>query len=159
MLSGCYLLIHGDAQEAVRHFDLALRGAEHIGFRAGQAMSHLAGAHARYALQEYEDARRHLKKARKIGRLINYRYVEFISLLTEAYFAFDRNSDKTGLSSLRKAMKYGRKHGYKNTYLIRPDIMEQLCKKALQAGRETEYVQEILRLRNMAAVEFRGHHT
>src|SRR3990172_1629498 len=105
MLSGCYLLIHGDAQEAVRHFDLALRGAEHIGFRGAQAMSHIASAHARYALQEYEDARRHLKKARKIGRLINYRYVEFISLLTEAYFAFDRNSDQAGLRALKNAIK------------------------------------------------------
>lgn len=150
LLSGCYIFIHGDAQEAARHFNLALRNAEHIGFRAGQTISHLANAQVMYAFQEYEDASLHLKEARKIGRRINYRYVEFIALLTEAYFAFDRNSDKTGLSCLKKAMKQGGRHGYKNTYLIRPDIMERLCKKALQAGIETEYVQEILRCRNMA---------
>lgn len=146
LLSGCYIFIHGDAQKAARHFDLALRDAEHIGFRAAQSISHLANAHVRYELKEYVDANHHLKKARKIGRLINYRYVEFISLLTDAYFAFDRNSERTGLSALKKAMKKGRTHGYKNTYLIRPDIMEQLCIKALQAGIETDYVQDILRV-------------
>ena len=153
MSSGCYILIQGDARGAARQFDLAGKRAEQMGFHAGEAMAHLANAQAKYAMKEYEDARRHLKKARKIGRLINYRYVEFISLLTDAYFAFDRNSDQAGLRALKKAMKKGKTHGYKNTYLIRPDIMEQLCRKALQAGIETEYVQDILRCRNMATAK------
>lgn len=54
-----------------------------------------------------------------------------------------------GLDALRKAMELGREQGYVNMFGWRPDVMSRLCVKALEAGIEVRYVQNLVRKRQL----------
>jgi DNA-binding SARP family transcriptional activator len=102
-----------------------------------------------HELREDGKALRHLKEGRKIGREINYRYAEFIALLTDAQFAFDRGKEVAGFSALSEALALGRECGYMNTHTLPPRSMARLSLKALQTGIETKYIQELIKKRNL----------
>lgn len=142
-------VLHKDFKQAAVHVDIALKQAEVTGFPLAESFCHIEYAQVMHELKEYKKALHHLKKAYKIAKLIRYRYMEFICLLTDALFAFDRETEKAGLALLRKGMALGRECGFINTYTLRPDIAASLCSKALQAGIETEYVQALIKKRNL----------
>ena len=144
-------LLRKDLKQAAMHAETALRQSQNTGFPLAESLCRLENAHVMHELGRYQKASSHLNSGRKTGRLINYKYVEFISLLTSALFAFDRGKEKSGLASLRKAMALGRECGYVNTYTLRPDAVARLCCKALEAGIETEYVRNLIRKRNLLA--------
>jgi LuxR family maltose regulon positive regulatory protein len=53
------------------------------------------------------------------------------------------------LKSLREALILGKEGGYLGTFIDHPSTMERLCAKALDAGIEVEYVQDLIRKRNL----------
>lgn len=77
------------------------------------------------------------------------RILEFMGFLSQAHFALDRNEDAEALAPLAKAMTLGRKEGYTNFYWWRSDVMSRLCARALEAGLEVEYVQDLIRKRSL----------
>ncbi|MGE5173267.1 MAG: AfsR/SARP family transcriptional regulator, partial [Betaproteobacteria bacterium] len=74
---------------------------------------------------------------------------EFRCLLAEAQFALDRGEKVRARDFLRKAMALGKEQGYLNTYFWLPSVMARLCVEALDAGIETDYVQNLIRKRNL----------
>jgi DNA-binding SARP family transcriptional activator len=93
--------------------------------------------------QEAED---HLSHALSIPQS---KIRQFLVLMAEALFALDRGGEASGLSSLRKALAIGKEGKYPDPHVDQPSAMAMLCEKALEAGIEVEYVQELITRRNI----------
>jgi len=61
----------------------------------------------------------------------------------------DQGKEVSALISLRKALTLGKRGGYFNTFIDQPFAMASLCTKALEAGIEVEYVQELVQKLNI----------
>jgi LuxR family maltose regulon positive regulatory protein len=95
-----------------------------------------------------------VKRAVSIILKIHRRYgmegqLGFEVYLTEAYIALEHGDEATALSSLKKGMGIGRKTGALNYWGWLPSVMARVCEKALEEGIEVEYVQELVRKRNI----------
>ena len=75
--------------------------------------------------------------------------LQFFRHLLQARVWFERDRNSQGLSELRLAMEMGRQHGYRTTPWWHAPTMAMLCMKALDAGIEVAYVQELVRQRNL----------
>lgn len=148
-LWGYYFLHKQDIKQAEIHADHALKYALDTGFLVAEEFARLEKAHVLHELKEYDKAMYYLKECQRKAQYIKYRHMEFISLLTEAQFAFDNGNEEAGLALLRNAFAIGAKLGYVSIYLMRPDSIARLCSKALQAGIEVEYVQEMIKRRSL----------
>jgi DNA-binding SARP family transcriptional activator len=131
------------------HSDLAVKFAIESGFTFSNALAYLIKALVMYELQTEVDALKHISLVRDMCSTLNQYQAEFRCLLADAQFAFDRGDEEAGTETLRKAMKLGREHGYINAYFWLPSVMTRLCMKALEADIEVEYVQSLIRKRNL----------
>jgi DNA-binding SARP family transcriptional activator len=78
---------------------------------------------------------------------------QFHAHMLEAQFAYERNNPSDGLKALRKALLLGKGQKYLNCFVDRPAVTAKLCTRALEAGIEVEYVQEIIRRRPLVPDE------
>ena len=69
--------------------------------------------------------------------------------MTKALRAFDDQKHETGLVFLCDALRIGKEEGYFDTFIDRPSALSKLCARALEAGIEIEYVQELIRRLNI----------
>jgi DNA-binding SARP family transcriptional activator len=69
--------------------------------------------------------------------------------LLEAHIELDDGRDEAALTALRRAMMLGRQGGYSTTYGWRPTVMARLCARALEAGIEVDYVDDLVRKRRL----------
>ncbi|MBI5755933.1 MAG: hypothetical protein HZA12_03320 [Nitrospirae bacterium] len=148
-LRAYYGLLRGDISQAASDADVAYRMALDAGFALNESLCHILNAHILHEQKRYREAKRRLDTGRKIADRIWARNVQFLCLLTEAHFVFDRGDEERGLKTLRKAMALGREQGYANNYLWLPDMMAGLCVRALDAGLETEYVRWLIKRRGI----------
>ena len=70
-------------------------------------------------------------------------------LLAEANFSFAYGQQLDGMKALTRAMAVGKTGDYVNSFVWQPAVMANLCAKALDAGIEVEYVQSLVRRRNL----------
>jgi ATP/maltotriose-dependent transcriptional regulator MalT/two-component SAPR family response regulator len=152
-LSAYGLLLAGRVSDAASHIDIAQDLISRAGVFFTEMTCNLLKAQVMQEQGEHEAADEHLGRARLMGSRLKSRFPEFSTLLAEAQFAFDRGDERKGLSTLRKAFSIGREHGYEHTYLSAwmPAVLTRLCAKALEAGIEEEYVQELVRRRGLLA--------
>jgi two-component SAPR family response regulator len=141
-------LLQRDLARASLHADLAVKFGIESGAVPNAACQYLINAIVMHELKREDEASEYLSEARRSCAMKTYQ-TEFGYLLVEAQFAFDRGAEASGLEFLRKAMALGRRHGYMNTFFWAPSVMARLCVKALEAGIETEYVQNLVRKRNL----------
>jgi LuxR family maltose regulon positive regulatory protein len=67
-------------------------------------------------------------------------------LLTEARFRLEGGDENQGLELLGQAMTLGRKRGYMTmVFCWQPSVMAELCRRALEAGIEPDYVRDFVR--------------
>lgn len=72
--------------------------------------------------------------------------LEFLHLLTRARLALGRGVEAEGLEDLRRAMALGRSRNYVITaWWWQPAVFADLCRKALAAGIEVEYVRGLVK--------------
>jgi len=95
-----------------------------------------------------------VKRAVPIVLRIHRRYgmegqLGFEVYLTEAYIALEHGDEATAMASLNKGMAIGRKAGALNYWGWLPFVMAKVCVKALEEGIEVEYVQRLIRKRNI----------
>ena len=74
---------------------------------------------------------------------------EFCCLFTRAQFDFDWGKEETAWINLRKALSLGKEIGFTGIYIDRPASTARVCLKALEAGVEVDYIQEMIRERNL----------
>lgn len=149
LLSAYYCLIKKDFKHAAGHAEPALKFAQEIGFPVAESICHLANSHAAHELKEHDKSLYHLNEGLRISRQIKDKHMEFVGLFAEAQFAFDNSNEEAGLASLRNAFSIAKGLGYVNIYLMRQDDIARLCCKALQAGIEVEYVQDMIKKRGL----------
>ena len=142
-------LLRGDPEEAALHMEQALKLRMEAGFTILTGWCHIQNAHVMHELGRHREATEHLAHAFDFARNIRGKNNEYAALLAEALFAFDQVKKEAGLLSLRKAFVLGRERGYFGTWGPPPSGMAKLCTKALEAGIEIEYVQELIRRLNV----------
>jgi hypothetical protein len=84
-----------------------------------------------------------------MARKMKSRLWEFYGLFAQTLFALDQGKDALCLVFLRKALEMGKEEGYINNSIREPSAMARICARALDAGIEVEYVQELIRRRNL----------
>lgn len=91
-----------------------------------------------------------IAQARRVGRRMrSAKPVQFMRGLLQAQVAFKLGMQRRGVRALRNALRVGSAEHYVNYPWWRRDIMADLCAEALKAGIETEYVQQLIRLRRL----------
>jgi ATP/maltotriose-dependent transcriptional regulator MalT/DNA-binding SARP family transcriptional activator len=152
-LSAYGLLLEGRVSDAAAHINIAQDLISRAGVFFTEMTCNLLKAQVMQERGEHEAADELLGRARLMGSRLKSRFPEFSTLLAEAHFAFDRGRESKGLSILRKAFSIGKEGGYEHTYLSAwmPAILTRLCAKALEAGIEEEYVQDLVRRRGLLA--------
>lgn len=142
-------LLQGDFTRASLHADLAVKFGVESGAVITAPYHYLIKAMVAHESRREDEASAYLFEVRKICGTLKAYQTEFGYLLVEARFAFDRGEEAAGLEYLGKAMSLGKKHGYANTFFWLPEAMAKLCMRALDAGIEVEYVQSLVRRRNL----------
>ncbi len=149
LLSSWASLISGDLSKALSQAELGLKSAVEAGNPQSEAYHHVGYALVLHELKREKEALNHLAESHALARSAKVPIAEFMCFLAEAQFAFDKGDEQSGLASLKKALSIGREKGYVNTYYWQPSVMANLCKKALEAGIEVDYVQNLIRKRNL----------
>ncbi len=139
----------GDLGELSFHTDRALKYVNEIEAPVFISFTHFLNAIALHRLGKREEAIDQLQKGSLIATDIKSKLLEFNSLLTQSYFAFDQEEEGSGLRLLNRAFALGKDQRFLNTFSGDPSMTARLCAKALEAGIEVEYVQEIIRKRNL----------
>ncbi len=150
-LMGWEALLAGERPRALEH---ARRGLAHAsGAPFPRAWNAIAVAIVLHEIGEEAGADEHLAIGRSIGRSVRSGMIEFMSLLAETEFALDRGREDEAVVALRAAMALGHANGYRVAPWWRPRVLVRLCAKALDAGIETAYVQDLVRRHGLSLEE------
>jgi len=153
-LSACYYFHIGKIDQAVFSAKKGLDLVQETGVPVSEALVRLVLSHALQETGTEDEAKRELATAKQAVIQTGSSYFEYLYGLTEAYFEYARENERGGLESLQKAMTLGRRKGFTTLlYFWRPAVMGRLCEKALEAGIEVGYVQNLIRILNLAPDE------
>jgi ATP/maltotriose-dependent transcriptional regulator MalT/DNA-binding SARP family transcriptional activator len=142
-------LLRENPEEAFLHAEMSLKLSIDVGSPLSSLYCYLAKAHVMNHLRKREEAIKYLTHASNIARQIKSKIFQFWVLLAKSLFALDQGEEATALTSLREALGLGREGSYINTFIYQSSTMVRLCEKALEAGIEVEYVQDLIRKRNL----------
>ena len=142
-------LLRNHLARAAVHADLAVKFGAAMGSPLMAPYHHLIKAIVMHELKDDTTAALHLREVWNILGTLRLHQAEFMALLSEARIAFDGGDETSGRDFLRRAMVLGREHGYENGFFWVSSTMARLCAKALDAGIETEYVQDLIRKRKL----------
>jgi DNA-binding SARP family transcriptional activator len=148
-LAACHRLLNKDLAGALEHGTLALGLAVDIGYPFAEAMSRSGMALLYYELNERQRAFEEVAKAHELAVRTGSKIVEFISGLFEAYFTLDSGEKNLAAERLRAAMALGKRQGFVNFHMWRPDIISRLCVLCLEEGIEQQYVKRLIRERDL----------
>ncbi len=166
-LAAWYALLQGNVSFALEYIGLATKIVTEIKMIFPEAACRLLMAHSLFEQGKYAEALAHVSQAHKIGTGLKSTLIEYMCLLSRAYFdlnfkvkekaeeeshlllKYNERQKENGLASLRQAMKLGWEQGYVNMFGWQPGVMANLCAKALDAGIEIRYVQELISSRNL----------
>jgi ATP/maltotriose-dependent transcriptional regulator MalT/DNA-binding SARP family transcriptional activator len=138
-------LYRGDLFKALTHMELATKLRTEAGFTLITGWCHIQNAHVRHAFGKHQEAAEHLDQSIRFSRAMRSKGNEYASLLAAALFSFDQGKEEEGYFHLRDALVLGKEEGYFGTWGVLPSHMATLCTKALEAGVEVEYAQELIR--------------
>ena len=136
-------------KQAAQHADLALKFCKDMGNPFSLVQCTLAKAHVLHLSGKDAEANEYLAHSLEMACRMKSRLWEFYGLFAQALFALDQGKDALCLVFLRKALEMGKEEGYINTFIREPSAMARICAKTLEAGIEVEYVQELIRRRNL----------
>ena len=149
ILKALEALVRGKPGEAAIHVEMAFKFAGQVGAPNSLLIFNIVKAHVMHQLNKHQEADSHLSIASDLADQIGSKLYQFSILLAKALFAFDRGEQASGSASLKRALAIGREGGYFYTYINQPYGVAMLCEKALEAGIEVEYVQELIRRLNI----------
>jgi LuxR family maltose regulon positive regulatory protein len=140
-------LIRKEHNQALREGRKALDFANRVGFQEEVAGTQLLLAQLLHMTGKRRGALKLLEKVRSYEEMKSRTPIMMVVLRTDAQFAFDEGNDYRGLSLLGKSLAMSREAGYLGMHFENPVKTIEACEKALEAGIEIEYVQEIIRSR------------
>lgn len=148
-LSSWRAALAGDFPLALSFAEEAIGLAEKIGAPCALALSHVYASRLLMETGRVDEAERHLDPALAIARGMWNPLLAYQCQLVSADIAFARGEECSGLAFLRTALAIGREKGYFHYENWLPSLMIRLCERALGAGVEIPYVQELIRRRKL----------
>jgi len=142
-------MLQADIPRAFQEQKLALDGAKQSGCTYFEVLCQLAMAQV---LTEYGDQTRALTHLRQVHDLVpqlKNRLLDFMSFLIDAHIDFKQLKIKDGRVALHKALVLGRENGFTHFLWWQPNMMAELCKRALDANLEIDYVKGLIRKRSL----------
>jgi LuxR family transcriptional regulator, maltose regulon positive regulatory protein len=148
LASRCYLRVN-DFSRSFAHEQEALKIAQERGLKFFEAQSWVQTAQIRLRQGDLEKAEEALACSEKLIPLFRDSYLECSHLMAAAYLCFSHGEEEKGLESIRKGLRLGREKDYANLGEYQSPMMTALCIKALDAGIEVEYIQNLIRRRHL----------
>jgi LuxR family transcriptional regulator, maltose regulon positive regulatory protein len=142
-------LLNRDLSHAALSADLSLQFCKEAGMPQTEAVGHIGKSYVLIALGRFHEAAEYVIEAYTIGKAIQNHMVEFMCYLLQAELAYSQDDEISGRAWLAKAMTLGKEMGYGSSFYWLPSNMVNLCMKALEAGIEVEYVQNLIRKRDL----------
>lgn len=143
-LSGALAMGSGEWQTAVEYFHLAVEIFERAGSCFSTALSRIALSQACFLSGDERSARQQLQAAAQ-GKWANSWLTAYQGLVTQAYLDIKNSKLKNGHAALCDGFKIARKHCLRILPSWNRAVSAFLCAEALNAGVETEFVQELIR--------------
>jgi LuxR family maltose regulon positive regulatory protein len=148
-----YNTLLGDLSEARTHAELAVKLAVEIrgaGLYFPEFLCRNALTNVLCETKNYQAAGDQLAVADDVVRRSRSRIFDFMHRLTKARILLEQGSETQGLDELRSALELGRSHNFINMlFWWQPTVMAVLCQRALEDGIEVDYVQNLVRKRNL----------
>jgi len=139
-------LLTGNHPLAISHTAFAVRIAQETGYIYPEMLCRLAQAQALHAGGESVEAQQTLNR---VGEMIEWTgslLFRFNWLLVSAHFSFARHDERAGFDFLREAVTIGRKNNFNSgLWWWHPEVMSDLCGRALEGGMEPGYVERMIR--------------
>ncbi len=139
----------GDYPAALRHQSVAQELARQIGMPFLIALAGLGMAQVLSSQQDIAGARRQLAAALRLARSTKLDVIVFPAQLLACRLLFNTHRDDAALAVLRRTLRSGRQQMHYNCYWWLGEQIADLCVRALNAGIETAYVQDLVRRRNL----------
>jgi LuxR family transcriptional regulator, maltose regulon positive regulatory protein len=147
LLSAWASFVQGDLPGAVSHSELCLALSAETGMWWTSALDRLGSALFLVELKKEKEARDQIDKVRAMAWPPNVPLLDFTFFLAHARLELNLGNEASGLESLKEAMIVGREQGYINAYFWHPPMMADLCKRALDADIEADYVRHLIQKR------------
>ncbi len=150
-----YHMSTGNLSHAVVHAETAVNLAETTGEYFYFILAGLVMARVSVASGEYDRAESQLASVRKRIRESESSICMFVLLMIEAELAIETGNEVRASELLAKALPIGKPHKHMNVlwWWWQPSTIARLFGKALDAGIETKYVQELIRSRKLTPDE------
>ena len=149
-LRAYYELFENNLEAANIHAQQSVEIAEKSGVPFFLSLSYLELSCVRFALGQYNDCLKLLKKCQDLAKEIDSGLLICSSTLIDAKFAFETDQYQKGLKKLGIALSMARERKYIGANLLSLYDYTKLCVEALKASIEVEHVQLIIR--NMALI-------
>ncbi|MHB8258444.1 MAG: BTAD domain-containing putative transcriptional regulator [Acidiferrobacterales bacterium] len=141
---------HRDFPGALEHARTAVRLAVEMGTPFPEALCHQGTAQILIAMGRHDEARAEVERMRQIGCAMKSDYLEFVAGLIEAHVWMQTGTDLQRVREcLRRALPFGRNHGFANVPFWDPGMMSRLCGVALEAEIEIGYVCSLITRRGL----------
>lgn len=150
-ITAWYYLLLGNVSSSLIFAEKALNLVIESGAAFPEFLCRFLMAQVLHETGRYEQALTHLSIAGEIVRRTGTSLFEFVRLLLSSQFAMDKGEETNCMEALSKAMTLGKKHEFKTMVFVwRKPVMTRLCAKALEAGIEVDYVQDLIRKLKLA---------
>lgn len=127
------------------HSEKCLQLCEDTGNPWTLSLAHLQRTFVCHAAGDDKGLTEHLNRACLIGKQSKNKFIHFSCLLIKAYVSLQKGNEASAVTLLREGLKIGRDNGFVNLYMCLPGVMENIAAKALDAGIEVPYVQDLIR--------------
>ncbi len=98
---------------------------------------------------KYKDIEKYMSELRRIIEKTKSKFLEYVYLSDETFLSLARGDEKMCLEFFKKAITLNKTMGVGPSLPFSSSTLSCLCAKALSAGIETEYVQEMIRRNNL----------
>ncbi|MDH5378626.1 MAG: hypothetical protein OEX00_09905, partial [Gammaproteobacteria bacterium] len=146
-LPGWISLLEGHYQQALYEAQESLEISQTKGATVfHRASSHLVAGHALALTQHMAEAQVHVEQAMSLAKTFGSTLMEYSALLLQAYV---KGEGEDNSSYLQSAFALGRQYTYLNTLVWVPELMAELCCRALANNIETDYVRTFITTRHI----------
>lgn len=141
--------LRNDLPKALEFSRKSLELALQTGTPFFEALHRLGLVQVLLARGELSEIEAHLKEAGAFGRRMESHLLIFMALLLGTQLKWAQGDEKGALTTLAEALHLGREQGHYNVPWWNEPVMAKFCMIALQEGIEVEYVQALIRRRNL----------
>ena len=143
-LETLHALLQKNPQSALRHIKTSSLAVSELNSHLAEAFNYISISRILIELGEFENAESWLKKAAALTEELDSGFLMFNLLLTRTELDYTLKNDIAGLNALSQAMIIGRDKNYINTEWWNPDVICDLCIKALENNIQVDYVQKLI---------------